>query len=209
MPHTLDTLEWVSLDPLPELDLPPLTLNILTLPSLLPQWQPAMHACALAFKAGWPSLLTQLLNRNLCQAQGISPNKPWEADVLFVDNDTMQALNHQYRNKNQPTDVLTFTMFADAADKAMLSQLPMHHLGAFAVSLEWAMDAVAPKPEALQFEIQAGVGGNFTPSSVFIKYILERMVHGGLHLMGVTHDTDIDYNRVVEIQQHVLNQVTG
>ena len=33
-----------------------------------------------------------------------------EVSVTFVDNDRIQEINHQYRHKNQPTDVISFAL---------------------------------------------------------------------------------------------------
>jgi ssRNA-specific RNase YbeY (16S rRNA maturation enzyme) len=205
----VDLPDLVSLPTVPELAVPPLTLNLLIEAPLLPQWEQAVLPCVQAYKAGWVHFFQQVQQHQLLQ--DLSIHKPWEADALFVSNATMQQLNQTYRHKNAATDVLTFTLFADAADKLVLQQLPLIHLGAFAVSLEWAQHAIEPAEASfhLQLATRGQDGGNFTPTPVFIQYILERMIHGSLHLLGVTHDTDNDYNRVVEIQQHVLKAFTG
>ena len=54
----------------------------------------------------------RMLVRRCCNAvlrmEGFS--EPAEISVTFVDNKQIQQLNKQYRNKDMPTDVLSFPM---------------------------------------------------------------------------------------------------
>jgi probable rRNA maturation factor len=205
---------WVVMDfpefsPTPALSTPPLTWTVLAEASVAQSYQSAIQACLAGFERAWPALLQQVNKHQLLDLAGVDAHKPWEADIIFVGNASIQAVNHTYRQKDKPTDVLTFTLFADAPDRQMLAQLPVHHLGSVLVSLDWASTETGITPIALQKETDAPLRGNLTPSQCFVMFILERMIHGFLHLLGVTHDTDQDYNKVVEIQRHVLNAVTG
>lgn len=46
---------------------------------------------------------------------GILDIDGWEVSVLFCDDLFMQDLNWRYRGKDEPTDVLSFAIHADAA----------------------------------------------------------------------------------------------
>lgn len=160
------------------------------------------------------AILSRLLQRYLQEAEAqkipealglaslneaIAVGKTWEVTLCFTDNEEIQSLNHQYRNKNTATDVLSFTLLADSDIKAVMVTLPVVQLGDIFISLEWAL-------EHAQEEIQKRHSDcHDLTCSVLIEYILERIVHGLLHLMGVNHDTDEDYNRVVAIQRRILD----
>ena len=55
----------------------------------------------------------RLLIRKCCHAVLEMENfgKPAEVSVTFVDNKEIQTLNREYRQKDAPTDVLSFPMF--------------------------------------------------------------------------------------------------
>lgn len=146
----------------------------------------------------WSPLLALLQARGTLSDLGLSPTEQtWEVDLNFVDNATIQELNAEYRQKNQATDVLTFTLFVDSPVRDQMASLPDVQLGAIYVSLEWALDAVHPQGET----------GNNSPVDGFDPYVIERVVHGLLHLMGINHDTLEEYNTVVALQRQVLHEV--
>jgi ssRNA-specific RNase YbeY (16S rRNA maturation enzyme) len=210
----IDTLPFSSS---PVLHLSPLTLAVLTEPSLdNPQLVSVLKAVTQQFERAWPYFWQRIQQEPFLADAQIDPDKPWEADMVFVGNATCHAINRDYRHKDTPTDVITFTLYADDPNRAMLAQLPIHHLGSVLVNVDWAFLHALPdkaltlnelEGSVLQNETDWGVRGNLTPTHTFIMYILERMLHGCLHLLGVTHDTDMDYTRVVEIQHYVLDAI--
>lgn len=122
-------------------------------------------------------------------------------EVMLVTNREIHEANRVYRQKDQPTDVLTFA----ALEAAAASEIPMPlldpseavDLGQLLLSLEWALqapdDALHPTPRVSEQGDEA-----------IIQYLQERLIHGLLHLHGIHHDTMEDYRRVVAIQQAVL-----
>lgn len=126
-----------------------------------------------------------------------------EADITFCDNASMEAVNTEYRQKAQATDVLSFPTFETIKQHDMLwlpsLELPNSEggcdfsLGSILVSLEWAENAIAkaetPAPKALA------------------AFLLERVAHGLLHLSGQHHDTDAAYQEVLRIQHAILRQL--
>ena len=146
--------------------------------------------------------------------------------VLLTDGD-MQALNHQYRQKDSSTDVLTFSLLLEGqwqADTDLLSEsdtegstptIPswktlqspgMPHdqpleLGEVYVSISWVLTHATPETQ-----IGSPQAGQSLQAWRFY-YLTERLIHGFLHLLGVHHDTLSDYNKVVAIQQQVLLDV--
>jgi ssRNA-specific RNase YbeY (16S rRNA maturation enzyme) len=192
----------------PDIQAGPFAVSVLSGHQNIARYQTIIDNCLQAYVALWPVFLQQVKDHNLLAITGLSTDKTWEGDVAFVDNATIHAFNAQYRHKPQATDVLTFTLFADANDPTLMAQLPVAHLGSIVISLDWASDELGITPEMLQNATETPLRGNFTQSETLIMlYLLERMLHGTLHLLGVTHDTEQDYTRVVEIQRHVLESI--
>ena len=92
-----------------------------------------------------------------------------EVSVSFVNNEQIKELNNKYRQKNIPTDVLSFPMGKDGkydTDPATGAKL----LGDVVISLEKA-------------EEQAQKYGNNLQ-----KEVAHLTVHGILHLLGYVHE---------------------
>jgi probable rRNA maturation factor len=84
-------------------------------------------------------------------------------DVLLSDDPTLRQLNKNFRNKDKPTDVLSFPAPTNFASK---------HAGDLAISLETAAR-------------QAATHGHPLPEEIKIL-----ILHGLLHLSGEDHETD-------------------
>jgi ssRNA-specific RNase YbeY (16S rRNA maturation enzyme) len=191
----------------PHLTIGPLTWQVMIDEACDSAYAPVLSECLDCFTLGWPVFQAQMTQFDLLSPRHIDIEKSWEADLIFVTNETMRAMNETYRHKPSATDVLTFTLYADAPDHSVLSQLPVHHLGSVMISLDWAGTETGITTLMLQNDTDLPLRGNSTPTYCFIMYILERVVHGCLHLLGVTHDTESDYNKVVEIQSNVIDSV--
>jgi rRNA maturation RNase YbeY len=141
-----------------------------------------------------------------------SPELSWEFEWMLCTNETIQAWNTSYRQKTTPTDVLSFPTFeaeetllaATQADKvAMLffnQQKQMGgSLGTVVVSWDYACQAIQADAsttlEATIFEekLQA--------------YLLERFCHGCLHLLGIHHETQEQFERVLALQSLTLLKI--
>ena len=120
--------------------------------------------------------------------------KVLEVELAWTNNTTMQMLNQKYRQQEGATDVLTFTLLADADDPELWISLPVLQLGSIFISVDYAKAALLePSPETLNDSLE--------------HYLLERFIHGMLHLFGMHHDTMEKYEKVVHIQKRVLEMV--
>jgi probable rRNA maturation factor len=88
---------------------------------------------------------------------------PGEVEVLLTSDAELKRLNRTFRNKNKPTDILSFPTPPEIA---------AHHAGDLAISLETAAR------QAAQF-------GHSLPDELRIL-----ILHGLLHLSGLDHETD-------------------
>jgi probable rRNA maturation factor len=84
------------------------------------------------------------------------------ATIAFVSDKAIRQLNHQFRNVDKATDVLSFP--AEETDK--------HNLGDIAISVETA--ARQAKENGLTFD----------------EEVAQLILHGLLHLAGYDHETD-------------------
>ena len=85
-----------------------------------------------------------------------------EVTLAFVNNKTIQKLNHQFLNKNVPTDVLSFPVGEKGADGK-------YYLGDIIISVPKAHDQCLEQGHSLEKEME----------------ILT--IHGFLHLLGYEH----------------------
>ena len=85
-----------------------------------------------------------------------------EVSVTFTDNDGIRAINREYREKDAPTDVLSFPLFEEGADGTRM-------LGDIVISLEKC------RAQAQEF------GHSFERECAFLT------VHSTLHLLGYDH----------------------
>jgi probable rRNA maturation factor len=88
-----------------------------------------------------------------------------EISLSFVNDETMQQLNNQYRHKNQPTDVLSFSL-----QEGEFSNINPHVLGDIVISVDTAKADASQSSLSLEQEI------NFL------------IIHGLLHLLGYNHE---------------------
>lgn len=91
-------------------------------------------------------------------------------ELLLVKNDQIQQLNEMYRNKNQPTDVLSFPL------EDTFTPL----LGSIVISL----DFVAQYAQRYQHSEEEEIALLF--------------IHGLLHLLGYNHEEDNGEHRLKE-----------
>lgn len=142
--------------------------------------------CALLKKA-WPFFMYVADKENIYENLSLNlKGKIMEVELVWANNTTMQQLNQEYRKKDSPTDVLTFTLLADAADPDLWISLPVLQLGSMFVSVEYAENAIKDLPD-----------------TTLEQYLLERFIHGMLHLLGMHHDTMEKFEKVVAIQNRV------
>lgn len=100
------------------------------------------------------------------QTEGI--HLPVEVSISFVDNHEIQQLNREYRDKDQPTDVLSFPL----VDREQLE-------GGQAYGEMLLGDIIISIPRAQEQAIEYGHS--------FLREMAYLTVHGMFHLMGYDH----------------------
>jgi len=107
-----------------------------------------------------------------------------EVCLSFVNDETICELNNQYRNKNKPTDVLSFSL-----QEGEFSNINPDVLGDIVISVETAKENAQKNGLPLEQEI------NFL------------IIHGLLHLLGYDHEntTKEEKRRMRQREKELLN----
>lgn len=120
-------------------------------------------------------------------SEGISDNA--EMSINFVTNQEIQELNRNYRQKDQPTDVLSFALQAPNIDEVEIigEEIPVT-LGDIVISIDQA------KVQAMEYNhsLQREIG--------FLA------VHGFLHLLGYDHNNEENEKVMFEKQASILSE---
>ena len=102
-------------------------------------------------------------------------------NVVFVTDTYIQSLNKSYRDKDEPTDVLSFNYQGDSlGDNEDL-------VGEIYISVEMAKKQAKEHKHSLQDELN------------------KLFVHGFLHIHGHDHEKDEDYKKMLKLEEKVLN----
>lgn len=128
---------------------------------------------------------------NLLQHAAQTENVPQDAElsVTFTDNQRIQEVNREYRNKDQVTDVISFAMEELGEGEVSIvggEDMP-RILGDIIISVPRA------KEQAEEY------GHSFTRELGFLA------VHGLLHLLGYDHMTEDDEKKMFGKQKDILD----
>jgi probable rRNA maturation factor len=105
------------------------------------------------------------------------PESVTELSVSFITDSEMQVLNRDYRGKDRPTDVLSFSQLEGEDDFFGVPTV----LGDLVVSLDTC------KTQAIEYQV--------TESQELVRLL----IHGLLHLMGYDHE-DVPESEVIRMQ---------
>ncbi len=163
-----------------------------------------------AFQQQLSSLaLETVVNQTLHQA-GIT--QPVTLTLLITNDETIQALNKQYRQQDKPTDVLSFPLLDRPLVNAPADQLwtPPEETGEAASKQIFITpsesttnlgDIVISWPTVVQQAAETGHSPTYE-----LLYLLS---HGVLHLVGYDDQTEAGYQAMIHIQQAVMEATGG
>ena len=110
-----------------------------------------------------------------------SSNNEISISFLLTSNSEIKLLNQRYRNKNKPTNVLSFPMHEQIENK--------NYLGDVVIACEKIVD------ESSEQNIKK------------YEYLSKMTIHGVLHLLGYKHDTDSQFNKMDSIEKNILKEI--
>ncbi len=123
------------------------------------------------------------LVKHICKHLGIKS----DLSVILCDNNFIKSINSKYRNKNKPTDVISFSYMEYPFPVAETRPEP---LGDIYISLEKAMD------NAISYE------------AVFSDEIKRLLIHGILHLIGYDHErSTVDEREMQKIEEKIFKLI--
>ncbi len=111
---------------------------------------------------------------------------PAEAELSFVlaGDSTLQSLNNQWRQKDKPTNVLSFP-----GEDIAIGEMAGLMLGDIVISLE-----TTKREAALE-------------NKTFEDHLSHLVVHGFLHLFGYDHETDEEANQMESLETRILDEL--
>lgn len=137
----------------------------------------------------WIPMLEQLL-RIVANKEMLSGG---EVSLTFVDDDTIRLLNHQYRNIDEATDVLSFPLVEDGEERTVELEQDTDS----SLPILWG-DIIISVPTAKRQSDQFGHSMEREIGFLF--------VHGFLHLLGYDHLDDESEREMFRIQEEVLSE---
>ncbi len=102
-------------------------------------------------------------------------------NVVFVNDSYIQALNKTYREKDKPTDVLSFNYSDEGSDL----------VGEIYISIETAKKQSVDHMHS------------------FYDELIKLIIHGILHVHGYDHEEDEEYREMFSIEKKVLGKIAG
>ncbi|MCX7570827.1 rRNA maturation RNase YbeY [Tumebacillus sp. DT12] len=139
--------------------------------------------------------VADLLTRALIAAARHEEIEAGEVVVSLVDDERIQELNRTYRDKDQPTDVLSFAMQEEGEDEPEIF-FETEEEAAEMDRVDMLGDIIISVPTARR---QAGeYGHGLERELAFLA------VHGFLHLIGYDHMTEADEKEMFGRQEEIL-----
>ena len=127
----------------------------------------------------WSSIVDlEAITRTAITA-ALDPKDTRSIDVLYTDDNGIQVINQQWRNKNQPTNVLSFPAAAQPVPDGEVA-----HLGDIVLGWETILREAKETGKPLD------------------QHITHLIIHGTLHLLGHdhAHEAEADLMEALEIR---------
>ena len=110
-------------------------------------------------------------------------NKKVSFTLLLSNNKKIKKLNKNFRNKNKPTDILSFPL------NRRIRILKKTYIGDIIISYDFI-----DKPKSQDLKL-------------FKKKLIKTFIHGFLHLLGFNHIKDKDYKKMLKEEELIYQSV--
>ena len=111
-------------------------------------------------------------------------------DIVFCDSNKTHELNRDYRDKDKPADIITFAIFADDENSFVFDG--DINLGEIIIALDKVIE---------------GVNRDISFSKNKEQELYFLISHGLMHLLGFDHQTEEEYNFVINEQRKALGSI--
>lgn len=132
-------------------------------------------------------------------------------DILYCDNKKTHEINKEYRKKDYPADIITFAVFADGEEKFIFDG--EINLGEIIISLDKVLEE-AKRQRGKEAKQDEKIGSASLHPCIFASENAEfesklyfLIAHGIMHLLGFDHQTNEDYNFIIEAQNAALKSL--
>ena len=137
---------------------------------------------------GWSSKLKrkQIFFNEVCKAfpkRYKFSKKKVSLSILLSNNKKIKKLNKNFRNKNKPTDILSFPF----SEKNKIKKKT--YIGDIIISYDFLN-----KPKMQKIEI-------------FREKLIRIFIHGFLHLLNFDHKKDTDYKKMLKEEKRIFKSV--
>jgi probable rRNA maturation factor len=112
---------------------------------------------------------------------------PVEVSIVFLNDQQMRCYNKEYRQKDYPTDVLSFPVNEIQEELAKGRRRHIFYLGDILISMERTALQAHEKGHSVQKELKILI------------------LHGVLHLLGYDHE--VDNGRMDRVERRLLKKV--
>lgn len=126
-------------------------------------------------------------------AQSCLADKKYDSitlDMVFCDSEKTHELNRDYREKDYPADIITFAIFADDENSFIFDG--DINLGEIVIALDKVIE---------------GVNRDISHSTNKEQELFFLISHGLMHLLGFDHQSEEEYNFVIEEQRKALGSI--
>jgi probable rRNA maturation factor len=114
---------------------------------------------------------------------------PREISVLLTDDKFMTGLNRDYRNKDQPTNVLSFSNFGKGIELPELPEEETLIYGDVVVAFETVQNEAESEGKTLE------------------GHLCHMIIHGVLHLLGYDHIEDLEAEKMEAMEVQMLGSL--
>ncbi len=130
----------------------------------------------------WDSVLTEITHVVLSE---FDFDRNVDVNIKLTNDAEIQILNREFRNKDKPTNVLSFPGMTED-DLDYLPDDAHFHLGDIALAYETIQHEANDQEKTLQ------------------NHVLHLTVHGLLHLLGFDHETDAEADEMETLEVDIL-----
>lgn len=145
-----------------------------------------MFSLQIVRKPGFPYVQNILDKISLSISKKIEKKQVWVINLIFIDAESIQKLNKDYRKKEYVTDVLSFHYYDD------FSEL-------------WASDLAGEIVFCEEKIISQWEEYGLWTEKEFYKLV----IHSVLHVLGYDHETDEEYEEMKKWEETIWGEVFG
>ncbi len=138
------------------------------------------------------SLDTSWIHSVLEELMKFTQYEDFDLGVLFTTNESIAQYNKQYRHKEGPTDILSFSSYPDQVPGTQIKALSQE---------EKDLGDLILAPDYIQTSAQ-DLGVDFE------QRLLILLIHGLCHLLGYDHETDEQYELMQAKETELLKRLS-